>query len=459
MDVTPAIIVTAGKGSKPAPYYEAVWHEPQPDGGTKPAKQRIGRAWLVADGTDDDGRPAWKKRRGRVEEGYFDLARAHAAAPATIEAWRARHAKKNSATASLTVRVLAHEWFAWFRDVKGAAPSTVEDYETLLREPGAKAKRGARPSKGHLMRAFGDRSPEDVTPREVSTWLVELEAAGLGPRSINKHRQLLRNLYVYAARHDTYAMTVNPVDHTDKRREPPPARLDYFEPEEVEALCRAAAAGAHRDLRHYKGREVEITEEGEVARREADEQDGEFFRVLLYSGLRLGEARALRWRDVLFLDDMSGAMLDVRNAVSAQAEKPPKSWRPRTVPLPRQAAEALARLQSRQHFVEDDDYVFVNPIGGRLDDSALRRRYKAARDAAGLREVKLHGLRHAAGSIIATGAGVIVARDILGHARLETTNRYLHGKADVRAVATMNAVFAARTTEAHDVTASASGDI
>ncbi len=43
--------------------------------------------------------------------------------------------------------------------------------------------------------------------------------------------------------------------------------------------------------------------------------------------------------------------------------------------------------------------------------------------------------------MIATSAGVITARDVLGHAKIETTNRYLHGKTDARAIAAMNAAF------------------
>ena len=49
-----------------------------------------------------------------------------------------------------------------------------------------------------------------------------------------------------ACREDTYALAVNPVRGTNKRREMPAAVLDFYEPEETEALARAAAAGAHR---------------------------------------------------------------------------------------------------------------------------------------------------------------------------------------------------------------------
>jgi hypothetical protein len=57
---------------------------------------------------------------------------------------------------------------------------------------------------------------------------------------------------------------------------------------------------------------------------------------------------------------------------------------------------ALERLHGREDFVAADDYVLVSRFGRRLDPSALRRRYKRGCAAAGLRPVRLHGLRHAA---------------------------------------------------------------
>ena len=55
------------------------------------------------------------------------------------------------------------------------------------------------------------------------------------------------------------------------------------------------------------------------------------------------------------------------------------------MPLGDQALAALNRLSRRANFNGPDDYVFCNVAGDRLDDSALRRRYVASRDAAGSR--------------------------------------------------------------------------
>lgn len=82
-------------------------------------------------------------------------------------------------------------------------------------------------------------------------------------------------------------------------------------------------------------------------------------------------------------------------------------------------------------------------FGQRLDPSALRRRYKRACTAAGLRPVTLHGLRHAAGSVLARTLSLVTVRDVLGHAKLSTTNRYLHSKIDTAAIAAVNAAYEA----------------
>lgn len=132
----------------------------------------------------------------------------------------------------------------------------------------------------------------------------------------------------------------------------------------------------------------------------------------------------LRWEDV----NLPDRLLLVRRGLSAGEETLPKGRRHRFVPLSMPAAAALARLASRDEFVGLDDYVLANRLGRRIDGSALRRRYKRACEAAGLRPVRLHGLRHAAGSLVARTSDAVFVRDFLGHAKLATTDRYLSAK-------------------------------
>jgi integrase len=142
--------------------------------------------------------------------------------------------------------------------------------------------------------------------------------------------------------------------------------LDYYEVEEVEALARGCEAGEHRAARPSQDPSEQ------EARHQEDRRDAEAFRLLFYTGLRLGEVLTLRWEDV----DLPDRLLLVRRGLSAGQESLPKGRRHRFVPLSTPAAAALARLANRAEFTGPSDYVLANRWGRRLDASALRQRYK-----------------------------------------------------------------------------------
>ncbi|MDE3132747.1 MAG: tyrosine-type recombinase/integrase [Acidobacteriota bacterium] len=399
-------------------YWDAQWRfRSGKDQAWRQTTRRLGLAWQEADGTG-----GWRKRRGRCPEGYLDERAADVAAVAAMERHvyellAADRVMRERAEEKLTVRELARDWLSWLEQVRGAKPSTIRDYGALLREPGQKFRNGKGESAGRIMKAFGDKRLDRVSTRDVSSFLRELDAAGLTPRNVNKYRQVLQAMFSYACRADTFDLAVNPVEKTDKRREPPLAALDYYEVEEVEALARACLVGSHR-------RTSAVTDDEKRAREAEDRQDADAFRVLFYTGIRVGELLTLRWADV----DLASRSLLVRRNLSANVETDPKGRRHRYVPLADPALEALARLGSRDDFLGADDYVVCNRVGRRLDPSALRRRYYVACETAGLRRVKLHGLRHAAGSILARTADPVFVRDYLGHSKLSTTDRYVGAK-------------------------------
>jgi integrase len=405
-----------GRGEKV--YWDAQWRyrtvQSEP---WQMKKKRLGLAWLELDGSG-----GWRKRPGRCRDGWLDERAANLAADQAMKDHAAvlrsagEQARKEQQR-RLTVRVAAREWLTWLEQVRGAKPSTIRDYQTLLREPGECYKRGKGTSRGLIMQAFGDKPVSEVTTTDVSRFLRLLDGEGFTPRNVNKYRQVLQAMFTYACRDDTFALAANPVEHTDKRREPQPAALDYYEVEEVEALARVCEQGAHRPT-------AGVGEDEVAARAAEDHQDADAFRILFYTGIRVGELLTLRWADV----DLDARLLLVRRNLSAGIETEPKGRRHRYVPLPDPALSALARLGARYEFIGDDDYVICNRWGRRLDDSALRRRYYRGCEVAGLRRVKLHGLRHAAGSILARVADPVFVRDYLGHSKLSTTDRYVSAK-------------------------------
>ena len=261
----------------------------------------------------------------------------------------------------------------------------------------------------------------EVTTRQVEDLLRSIAATGVAPRTVNKTRQLVCAIFNYGMRPSTYGLPVNPATHADRRTEPERGPLAFYSPEQVEALARSLAAGAHRDPFRPAFGDAEI-----VARAREDAQDAELVRVAAYAGLRRGELVALRWRDVYF----EGRKIIVRRSLSGETEvRSTKSRRAREVPLPDQAAAALDRLGRREGFMGPDDYVFANRLGRRLDPSALRRRFERARDAAGLEPLRFHDLRHTYGSLlVAGGIDLASVKAAMGHSRITTTERYLHAR-------------------------------
>lgn len=412
------------------PFYEAKWRA---EG--RQVKRRVGPAWLEADG---DG---WKPRRGRIRDDFFDERRATVRMAQLIEehatgAAAARRERERPAT----FREVAHHWLQWLAEVRKAKDSTLTDHRSLLAEPNQTYRRGRGSTRGRIMATFGDRRAGAITRREVSDFLRELDQAGLSARSVNKQRATLSAIFNYAMREDTFALDANPVAGTDKRREPPAAALDFFEPDEIELLAQAAADGAHRSPPNGRGPDLMALTDDEIDLRcTEDAQDAEMIRVLAYTGLRLGEALALKWGDV----DADRSRLIVQRAVSGSTEGPTKSWQVRYVPLASPALAALERLRAREDFTRRADYVLAGRTGRRLDGSAFRRRYHAARRAAGLRYIKLHGLRHGAGSLIARETDAVFVQHFLGHARLATTERYMHAKARHEDIEKLNRAFGA----------------
>jgi Phage integrase family len=129
-----------------------------------------------------------------------------------------------------------------------------------------------------------------------------------------------------------------------------------------------------------------------LARAAESVQDAALFRVTAFTGLRLGELRALRRSDV-------EALVQVRRNFTHGAKGSPKSGLVGSVPLIDHAAKALDGLSRRERFVDPDDLVFVDEMGGHLDDWRLRRRFHDALDKAGLPRLRLHDLRYTFGTI------------------------------------------------------------
>jgi integrase len=311
--------------------------------------------------------PAWTAR-GRPAEGYYTKR--------TAESWLARvldQARRGTlpgmVRTGVTFADAAEEFLRFIEHDRARKPSTVKGYRWTIN--------------ARLLPVFGEMRLEDVSPQDVEAWLARLD---LAPSSRTKALVVLHGIFNRARKR--YGLPTNPVADVEKPRQRPSGDIDVFSPEEVWALVRAAES----------------------------EQDGAIYLTAAFTGLRMGELVALRWRDV----DFAGSLIRVRASYSVGVLSTPKSGKVRAVPLAPDVARALARLADRGFSAGDDELVFPGDAGLYLDGSALRRRYKLALRRAGLRSLRFHDLRHTFGTRIIAKADVRRVQEWMGHADIQT---------------------------------------
>lgn len=426
------------------PVYYAKWRE---EGWQ--VKRRLGPAWIERGDAARAGErrrtrhAGWVKRRGRPAEGYLSEDAALALIPTVIAERAAEQARERERRARAQEREMSFDeiaaaWLAHRVSVVGIKRSTLNHYRTMLLRPEETPKKRGRAPRARIMSRFGGRPAAAITTRDVARWLHELDGDPLlSARSVNQHRQVLYSIYRYACRDDTFGLTENPAAKTEKRREADPAEIVTYTPAEVEAIARAAQAGAHRENR------LRLTPAEIETRGQEDEQDACLILVAAFCGLRMGECLALRWRHVMW----DAQRLHVQRNYVLGEEDSPKGRRGRSVPLADQPAQALARLSQRPMFTRPGDLVFCSRTGEHLDASALRRRYKAARDAAitrnpDMQTLRFHALRHTFGTLAAQGFDLVNVQAMMGHADSRTTARYLHARPAAEDAAKLTRIFA-----------------
>lgn len=151
-----------------------------------------------------------------------------------------------------------------------------------------------------------------------------------------------------------------------------------------------------------------------------------FVATLAWTGMRLGELRALTWADV----DLEARLISVNKTRYRQQVQPgTKNGCDRVVPIPRHLAEELASWRSATPHAVPDALVFRTARGSPIDPDDFRRRvFAPALERAGLDPAtRIHDLRHTSASLyLAAGATVREVMEIHGWKRMETAMRYLH---------------------------------
>ena len=288
---------------------------------------------------------------------------------------------------SVTFKYAADAWLRYVEHERRRAVSTVRDYRATVER--------------HVIPRLGELPLSQIGVQDLDQLRSEL-LAERSPRTVQKTMVLLHGIFGLAKRRGW--TTGNPaadVERITVKRRPEFAVLS---PAEVQAAARATRT----------------------------EQEAAIILVAAFTGLRLGELRALRWRDV----DFAGRLVHVRRShhgAAGEQDGPPKSGQARSVPLIDVAARALDQLSRREDFTDPDDRVFCDEHGRTLNDGAFRTALYGALETAGIDRDRgtgklfvFHDLRHTFGTLAVQAFPLSDVQAYMGHSDIATTMVYVH---------------------------------
>lgn len=282
---------------------------------------------------------------------------------------------------------LVELWLAGL-DLRDLALGTKDSYRDVVRL--------------HVLPAFEHFTLGEITTGRVE-WFLKSEAAVSYSQAMHS-RTLLNLLFGFALRHD--AITRNPVGGTSQLRKPchTPQALTLAQI----AAIREAAAG-------WRG-------EPGLPGPKSDGQVRDLIEVLLGTGMRPGEALALRRCDITegpggMVARVTGTVVWRKNRGAFRQDHPKIESSVRSVPVPEFAAEILRRRLAPLGPADAVRTIFANRGGGPLNPSNVRRTFRDMVKLAGLEEtgISLRWYRRTAATVIARGMGVDAAATFLGH--------------------------------------------
>ncbi len=262
---------------------------------------------------------------------------------------------------------------------QGASSHTMGAYAADLRQfAGFFSPEGASPPE-----------PRDLDLLKLRQWMAGLYRLNLEAVTVRRKLAAVRGLFRWMLREGIVPMNTARLLRTPKA----PKRIpEVMSAEQTNRLIDGVGSGTFE--RPHPARDRAILE-------------------LLYGcGLRVSELSGLNLEDF----DRAERWLRVRG----------KGRKERQVPIPGKASGALERYLAERPVVREQPAIFLNHRRGRLSRQAIHEIVKFyAAYVAGDPSIHPHSFRHAfATHLLADGADLRAIQELLGHARLSTTQKY-----------------------------------
>jgi integrase len=282
-------------------------------------------------------------------------------------------------------RHLADEWIE--NDIKVLrTASTYERYEQILIK--------------HVLPEFGNKRIDEITRGDIRDFLLNKVKKEYSKSSIGLFRDVLGGVFNNALDHEL--LNDSPVRGISRRIDLTKIRGEHADPlsfEETELFlesCRKVVPWAYP-----------------------------FFFTALRTGMRLGELLGLKWGDV----DFNSKYIMVQRAYRRGVFTQTKTKKSRKIDMSDQLVTVLKEEYTKQKKEtlkagsgEVPEIVFHYGDGKAIAQNSIRKIFKRILRKAGLRERRIHDMRHTfASHLLSLGVSIFYVQRQLGHASIKMT--------------------------------------
>ncbi|ATU20995.1 tyrosine recombinase XerC [Bifidobacterium choerinum] len=284
-------------------------------------------------------------------------------------------------------RRMVEEYMGYLRGARGLSEHTVAAYRSDLL------------ACVDVLASFGRTSLDDVTLDDLRMWMAH-DAKRIAKSSLARRTIAVRGFFAWAQRHGRLAHDPAASLSTPKLSKTLPAVLNETQ---AEALMDTA--------------DMEPSDERDPHRHALALRDCAMLEVLYATGIRVAELVSM---------DLDSVRYGNRTiTVTGKGNKQ------RVVPFGAPAQRALEQWtgegRPRLANARSGSALFLGARGGRVDQRVVRGVVHREAARAGVPDISPHALRHSAAThMLDGGADLREVQEMLGHASLQTTQRYTH---------------------------------
>ena len=272
---------------------------------------------------------------------------------------------------------------SWWKGKVKIKPATLRTYEAILSV--------------HLVPYFGEAKLSEISRKNIQDFVKDLVDWGrLSPKSIHNILSVLREILV------------------DAQADGSLIRNPYLKIEKP-AIVKSEVGPLERH-------------EIELFLQNCEPENRALFYTAIFTGMRHGELLGLKWGDI---DWANGQILVRRSLYKGRFQEPKSRSSKRKIDMGPSLGEVLKRYKAEQSKIRlkagkewvDNDLLFCRPEGGPLDaDNLYHRDFKRILKRAGLRQIRIHDLRHTfAASLIKAAHHPKYIQNQMGHYSITVT--------------------------------------